>query len=171
MRSRKVKRDKGGRWQKGTPSPNSKGRPKRKKPARPFDLTDPRDFLNQQVVMKDGTTKFRGELLQLKIFEDAMKGKVTNQRYLQKRFDEAMTASAWLSFEYGQLVLKWIINNENLADPNYKVPPDLVSLMSRWHVLLHRENPEQFPDHMTPEHMIDVFRERHWRKKKQAARR
>lgn len=165
-RGRKVKRDAAGRWLPGTPSPHPQGRPRRKEPARPFDPTDIQDFMRQQVAMKDGVLKFRDELLLLKIFEDAMKGKVTNQRWLQNRLDTAIAAVAKLGFEYKQLLSTYVIDNEKLADLNYKVPADVLRDMKRWHVLLHQQDPHTYPAHMTPQHLIEVFREHHWKAKK-----
>ncbi|MBI1186064.1 MAG: hypothetical protein GC206_01755 [Alphaproteobacteria bacterium] len=167
-RPRKVKRDKNGRWQKGTRSPNPKGRPRRKKSARPFDPTDIRDFMNQQVAMKDGVVKTRNELLHLKMFEDAMKGRVSNQRYLQKRYDDATAAVAQIAMEYAELVSNWIVNNKKLADLSYRIPEDVVRRMRRYHVLLHGENPEKYPDHMTPDVFIETLTMQHWLKKKRS---
>lgn len=166
MRRRKVKRGNNGRWQKGTASPNPRGRPKRKKPARPFDPGEIRDFMNQQVVMKDGTTILRKQLLLLKMYEDAMKGKVTNQRFLLQRHDEATAAIAKLGFEYHQLLSIWIIDNQKLADLHYKAPEAELRQMRRIHILMHQVNPERYPQHMTPDKLIEIFRERHWAEKR-----
>lgn len=165
-RGRKVKRDKNGRWVKGTPSPNESGRPRRPRSSRKFDPTDIIDFMNQKVELNGGATKkTRLELLYLKMFEDAVKGRVSNQRYLKATYDEAATALGEARMRYSEMVMSWIVSNQNLANPAYNIPADALRHMNRLFALLRNRYPEEFPEGMTPENMTESFRDFHRERK------
>ena len=81
-------RDAKGRWQKGH-CPNPKGRPK-KQVMEDYNLGDLRHFRNSMIDVMSGGQKVtmdRHAALLHKMYESAMKGKVSMQRFLYKEFE------------------------------------------------------------------------------------
>lgn len=162
MRKRKVRRDANGRWIKGTASPNASGRPPRPRSSRKFDPTDILDFMNQEVDLNGGAAKkTRLELLYLKMFESAMKGRVSNQRYLKAMYEDAAAALGELRITYGEMMKSWVVNNEQLENPRYNIPADILRQMNRLFGMLRNRYPEEFPKGMEPETVIASFRDFH----------
>lgn len=84
-------RDAKGRWIR---SGNPKGRPRRQV-ARTLNMEDPYYFSQEEMpVTVNGETvyKTRNELVMLKLFDSAMKGRITAQKHLYKIFKEESDA-------------------------------------------------------------------------------
>ena len=109
----KPSRDAGGRWLKGH-CPNPKGRP-RKKIQADYDPGDIRHFgytvidvaVNGQIETMDRRTA-----LLHKMFESAMKDKVTMQRFLYAEFERNDERLAAARLRYEQLMTRWVIEND-----------------------------------------------------------
>ena len=109
-------RDARGRWQKGH-CPNPKGRPRKQK-FENYDPSDIRHFANTQVelMMNGEPVKLdRRAALLSKMFESAMKGRVSQQRYLMGLFEKNDVRLAQLRDRYNTLLHRWVLDN-----PNYK---------------------------------------------------
>ncbi len=119
-------RDTRGRWRKGH-CPNPKGRPK-KRPKMLPDQSNAYIFSNTMVdIVANGQkeTMDRRTALLNKMFESAMKGKVSMQRFLYKEFEmksERLTAARAY---YQQLIMKWVVDNPDLCDHDYKMPTEV----------------------------------------------
>lgn len=107
-------RDARGRWRKGH-CPNPKGRPRKKK-APNYDPSDFHHFMNTQVeLMVNGKPQLmdRKAAVLSKMFESAMKGRVSQQRYLMGLFEKNEAVLPELRQQYDALVYDWIIDNPN----------------------------------------------------------
>jgi hypothetical protein len=145
---RKPARDARGRWLKGY-CPNPEGRP-RKKPKQYLNLADIRIFGNTLIEVRtnDGVELMdRRAALLHKMFEDAMRGKVSMQRLLYAEFgrDDERLAAARVRHE--QLMIKWVIENpdfDGLDGENipFEVQLEILGLQA----VLHHYFPEQYPD-------------------------
>lgn len=108
----KPTRDARGRWLKGH-CPNPRGRP-RKKVQADYHQGDIRHFGNTLIdVAANGRveTMDRRTALNHKMFESAMKGRVSMQRFLYKEFernDERLVAAR---LRHEQLLTEWVIKN------------------------------------------------------------
>ncbi len=140
-------RDARGRWQKGH-CPNPKGRP-RKSAQSDYDPGDLRDFGNTLIevnVSGQRTLMDRRAALLHKMYERAMKGSVTNQRFLHQEFgrnDERLAASR---FRYEELMIDWVIENPDFKghdDENipFKIQLEIAGLES----LLNHYYPGSWP--------------------------
>ncbi len=105
-------RDARGRWRKGH-CPNPKGRPRKKKFS-DYNPSDIRHFANTQVelMMNGEAVKLdRRAALLNKIFESAMKGRVSQQRYLMGLFEQNDAKLAEARQLYETLLSEWILDN------------------------------------------------------------
>jgi len=108
----KPLRDANGRWMPGR-SPNPKGRPKKKR-APEYNPGDIRHFGNTLIeVAANGRVELmdRRTALTNKMYESAMKGKVSAQRFLYKEFERNDERLAAARVRYDQLVTEWVIEN------------------------------------------------------------
>ncbi len=116
-------RDSRGRWRKGH-CPNPKGRP-RKKPKEYPDLADIHFFGNTLIEIRvNGQTELvnRRAALLHKMYEDAMKGKVSMQKFLFHEFEKNDERLAAIRVRYDRLVIDWIINNPNPGKHGNDIP-------------------------------------------------
>lgn len=105
-------RDERGRWRKGH-CPNPKGRP-RKKRASNYDPSDFRHFTNTQIeLVVNGEVQQMGrkEALFHKMFESAMKGRVSMQRHLMQRIESNEAELSELRQQYHAFVYERILDN------------------------------------------------------------
>ena len=112
-------RDARGRWLKGH-CPNPKGRP-RKSAQSDYDPGDLRDFgstLIEVNVSGQRTLMDRRAALLRKMFEDAMKGKVSVQRFLYREFERNDERLAAAQFRYEELMTEWVIENPDFNAQN-----------------------------------------------------
>ena len=142
--SGEVRRDVRSRWLKGS-SPNPKGRPP-KTIFKDYSPSDARQFANTQielVVSGQPEKTDRRAVLHSKMFETAMSGKVSQQRYLMSLFEKSDANLAELRNQYDQLLHAWIIDNpefRNLDDSlTSKQRHELISLAS----VLGHHHPDQ----------------------------
>ena len=144
--SDKPSRDARGRW---LPDfcPNPKGRPK-KKPKVSFDLSDIRIFGNTLVdVVANGQkeTMDRRAALLHKIFESAMKGKVSQQRFLYQEFERNAKRLGAARADYDRLIMDWILNNPDFRKPDFDLPFEVELEMESLRALLNHYYPDQYP--------------------------
>ena len=145
-------RDAKGRWRKGH-CPNPKGRP-RKPPREDLDLSDLEVFGNTLIdVVSSGekVTMLRRAALLHKIFESAMKGKVSQQRFLYKEFENNSRRLAAIRNDYERLVIKWIIDNPKFKDPDFEIPFGVDLHIKQLRAILHHYYPTQYSDPKPPE--------------------
>ena len=137
----KNSRDNRGRWRKGH-CPNPKGRP-RKNRSSTYDPSDIRHFMNSQVeLMVGGEPRHldRKAALMSKIFESAMKGRVSQQRFLYGIFEKSEAQLSELRQQYHALVSEWIIDNpdfkgldESLTHHQYHTLITLAATLNHYH--------------------------------------
>ena len=142
-------RDEKGRWLPGH-CPNPKGRPR--KPLLPeVDESDIRVFRNSVVEFNIAGEKqymTRENALLHKIFEGAMRGKVTSQRFLYKIFEENSQMMAEARLRYDQLIIDWQINSDRHdRDIPFEVELEILSLQA----VLHHYFPSQYPCPRAPD--------------------
>jgi hypothetical protein len=119
-------RDAKGRWLPGH-CPNPKGRPK-KKLKKFLDESDLRWFGNTLIdVVTNGQmeTMDRRTALNNKIFESAMKGKVSMQRFLYREFARSDERLAAACARYEQLVTHWFARNPDSGKRDFEVPLEI----------------------------------------------
>ncbi len=143
--SDKPTRDARGRW---LPKycPNPKGRPKKKKPKVLYSEADIRIFshtLIDFVVNGQKVTMDRRTALNNKMFESAMKGKVSMQRFLYKEFERNAERLAAARVRYDRLIFYWILDNPDFGtrDMPFEVEMEIESLRS----MLNHYYPGQYP--------------------------
>ena len=132
----KPLRDARGRWMPGR-SPNPKGRPKKKR-APEYNPGDIRHFGNTLIeVAANGRVELmdRRTALLNKIYETAMKGGVTAQRFLYKEFERNDERIVAARVQYDRLVTEWIIENPNFkglddSDIPFDVQMQILGLQS-----------------------------------------
>ena len=108
------KRDARGRWRKGH-CPNPKGRPRKVK-FEGYNPSDIRHFANTQIelMMNGEPVKLdRRAALLNKSFESAMKGRVSQQRYLLQLFEKNDVRLAEMRHRYNTLLHRWVLDNPN----------------------------------------------------------
>ena len=88
-------RDARGRWTKGTTG-NPNGRPPKIPDLDMADVYNFSHFLTEIVIGGEKQLMTRHEIVLLKIFDSALKGRVSNQRYLIQKFEEAQMAKEYL---------------------------------------------------------------------------
>jgi hypothetical protein len=141
----KPSRDARGRWRSGCKSPNPKGRPK-KRPMVKRDQSDIRIFGNTIVdVIANGKieTMDRREALLNKIYEGAMKGKVTSQRFLFKEFAKNDELMADICVQYEQIMMQWIVNNH--GQNRVEVPIEIERRIIKLRYILNYHFPGDYP--------------------------
>jgi len=126
QRSSKTVRDARGRWLPGH-CPNPKGRPK-KEINKSYDPRDIRFFGNTVIDFNANGQKLsmdRREALLNKMFESAMKGKVTMQRFLYQEFEKNDKRIAAASARYQRLLFDWIIDHPKYGKSGYDRPLEI----------------------------------------------
>ncbi len=144
----KPTRDARGRWAPGY-CPNPAGRPRKK--YGPFESSDLQQFGNTLIDVRangQNETMLRRAALLNKMFESAMKGSVTAQRFLYKEFERSDMRLAEAVVRYDRLIFDQIINNSNRGKPRALDMPledeaEIVSLGSA----LHHYYPNQYPSY------------------------
>jgi hypothetical protein len=139
-------RDANGRWLKGH-CPNPKGRPKKKAQ----EDCDPSDIMHFGRAMIDVTaggqnqTMDRRAALLHKIFESAMKGRVSSQRFLYKEFENYDKRLAALRVEYDELIMYWVIENPDFRGHDAdNIPLEVQLRIKKLEMLLHQYYPELY---------------------------
>ena len=139
-------RDAKGRWRKGH-CPNPKGRP-RKQVMEDYDPGDLRHFRNTMIDVMSGGQKVkmdRRAALLHKIYESAMKGKVSMLRFLFKEFERNTEQLAIMRIRYDELMTEWVFK-----DPNYKgfdnLPFGLQLELISLETLLNHYHPGGYPN-------------------------
>ena len=144
----KSTRDARGRWRKGH-CPNPKGRP-RKKVQADYDPRDIRHFSNTMIdVAANGRieTMDRRTALLHKMYESAMKGRVSMQRFLYAEFERNDVRLAGAQLRYEQLMTRWVVENDDfdgLDGENipFDVRLEILSLQS----ILNHYFPGEYPN-------------------------
>ena len=144
----KPTRDPRGRWRKGH-CPNPRGRP-RKKFQSDHDRGDIRHFgktvidvaANGQVERMDRRTA-----LLFKMYESAMKGRVSMQRFLYNEFARNDERLAKLRNHYESLMIEWVIKNPRFDGPDGENIPFEVQLeIAALESVLSHYFPGQYPE-------------------------
>ncbi len=154
--SDKPTRDARGRWRPGH-CPNLKGRPK-KKPKTILDESDIQIFSNTLVdVVSNGqkVSMVRRSALLNKMFERAMKGSVTQQRFLYREFERNNERLAAARAHYDRLLFNWILNNPDFKKPDFDIPLEVEVEMESLRVMLNYYFPGQYPDRGMPANYDD----------------
>jgi hypothetical protein len=142
-------RDARGRWRKGY-CPNPKGRP-RKKPKAHLDQSDLRWFGRTSIEVRtnDGVKLMdRRAALLHKMFEDAMRGKVSMQRFLYAEFERNAERLAELRHRYDQLINYWYLDKKNFESRDGEDIPLAVELeIASLEALLNHYFPGQYSTH------------------------
>ena len=116
-------RDAKGRWTKDT-SGNLHGRPRNVPDLDMADVYNFSQFPTEIVIGGEKQLMTRQEVVLLKLFESAMKGRITAQKYLIEKFEQAQ-----MSREYVQLWLeKWA---DRIDEDPGSVPTEVVHMMRR----------------------------------------
>ncbi len=141
----KPTRDARGRWRQGH-CPNPNGRPK-KKPKMHRDQADIHTFGNTMVdLVANGQreTMDRRTALLNKIFESAMKGKVSMQRFLYKEFERNDRRLAVARAHYDRLMFDWVIDNPNFGKRGHDMPIEVELEILSLRTLLNHYYPGSF---------------------------
>ncbi len=142
----KPTRDARGRWRPGY-CPNLKGRPK-EKPKVSYDQADIRIIGNTIVdIMANGQKESmdRRTALINKMFESAMKGKISMQRFLYKEFERNAERLAAARVRYDRLMLDWVINNPDFKKPDFDIPFEVEVEMLSLRAMLNHYYPSSYP--------------------------
>ena len=142
----KPTRDARGRWRPGY-CPNTKGRP-RKKPKTIIHEADIQIFGNTLIdVVSNGqkVSMVRRSALLNKMFESAMKGRVSQQRFLYKEFERNAERLAAARVHYDRLLFDWIINNPDFKKHDFEMPFEVEVEMGSLRVLLNHYYPWDYP--------------------------
>ncbi len=145
--SDKPTRDARGRWLPGN-CPNHKGRPKKKKPKVLPDQSDIRIFGHTMIdVVTNGQKEMmdRRTALLSKMYESAMKGKVSQQRFLYKEFERNDERLAATRLHYERLMFDWYINDPVPGKPRVEVPLEVELEIIRQKALLNHYFPGAYP--------------------------
>ena len=142
----KPTRDARGRW---LPDycPNRKGRP-RKKPKMIIDESDIFDFGRTLIdVVSNGQMEkmTRRTALNRGIFESAMRGKVSQQRFMYKEFarnDERLAAAR---VYYDQMMQYWFVEHPDRHKSDFKIPIKVEAEMLGLRVMLNSYYPKSYP--------------------------
>jgi hypothetical protein len=139
-------RDARGRWRPGY-CPNPKGRPK-KKPKVIVDQSDIRFFGSKLVeVMSNGEKEMmdRRSALLNKMYESAMKGRVSMQRFLHQEFEKNDRLLAETCLRYDKLLFDYVINNPKFCKPDYDLPPEIEAELQSLRTVLNHYFPYDYP--------------------------
>ena len=145
-------RDSNGRWLAGH-CPNPKGRP-RKKPKEFLSEWDLRTFGRMQidiVVNGQEVTMDRRTALLNKMFESAMKGKISAQRFLQQEFEKNDEQIAAVRIHYDQLIMEWILGEPDVRKPKNEIPLEVELEIAGLLTLLNHYYPGSYPLHRMSE--------------------
>ena len=139
-------RDARGRW---LPDycPNPKGRPK-KKPKVSYDQADIRIFGNTRidfVVNGQKETMDRRTALMNKMFESAMKGKVSMQRFLYMEFERNAERLGAARAHYSRLIFDWILDNPEFGKDDFDMPLEVEVEIESLRSMLNYYFPDQYP--------------------------
>ncbi len=116
-------RDAKGRWTKDT-SGNLHGRPRNVPDLDMAEVYNFSQFPTEIVIGGEKQLMTRQEVVLLKLFESAMKGRITAQKHLIEKFEQAQ-----MSREYVQLWLeKWA---DRIDEDSGSVPTEVVHMMRR----------------------------------------
>ncbi len=142
----KPTRDARGRWRPGY-CPNPKGRPM-KKPKTIIHEADIQIFGNTLIdVVSNGqkVSMVRRSALLNKMFESAMKGRVSQQRFLHKEFERNDERLAAARVHYDRLIFDWFLNNPAPGQPRVEMPFEVEAEMQSLRVLLNHYYPWDYP--------------------------
>ena len=143
----KPTRDARGRWRPGY-CPNTKGRP-RKKPITIIHEADMQIFGNTLIdVVSNGqkVSMVRRSALLNKMFESAMKGRVSMQCFLYKEFERIDERMAVARVHYDRLLFDWVINNNPVPSrPRVEIPLEVEVAMDSLRVMLNHYYPDSYP--------------------------
>ena len=143
----KPTRDARGRWEPGY-CPNPKGRPKKKKPKVIRNQSDIHFFGNTMVdILTNGQkeTMDRRTALNNKMFESAMKGTFSQQRFLYKEFEKNDARIAATMLQYERLMFDWYVNNPAPGKPRVEMPPEVEVEIIQLRGLLNHYYPGSYP--------------------------
>jgi hypothetical protein len=142
----KPMRDAQGQWLPGH-CPNPRGRPK-KRLVLHGEHADIHHFGNSVIEAKiQGQTQLltRRAMLNEKIFENAMKGKVSSQRLLHKEFEKSDERLAEIRLYFDDLVRKWLVDHPDRRRPEFSVPDDIMKEILDLLKFLNRYYPDVYP--------------------------
>lgn len=142
----KPARNARGHWLPGH-CPNPKGRP-RKKPKVVHDQSDIRIFGSTLVNVQSGGQKEsmdRRTALLNKMFESAMKGRVSMQRFLYHEFERNAARLAAARVHYDRLILDWVIDNPDFGKRDFEMPIEVEADMLSLRALLNHYFPHEYP--------------------------
>ncbi len=142
----KPTRDASGRWRPGY-CPNPKGRP-RKKPKTIIHEADIQIFGNTLIdVVSNGqkVSMVRRSALVNKIFESAMKGRVSQQRFLYKEFEKNDERLAAARLHYDRLIFDWFLNDPEPGKPRVEMPFEVEVEIMGLRSLLNHYYPDSYP--------------------------
>lgn len=144
----KPTRNARGHWLKGH-CPNPKGRP-RKKVDPTYDPRNIRHFGNTVIEIRvNGQIELmdRRTAVLHRMFEDAMKGKVSTQRFLYAEFERNDLQLTQARHRYQQLIIRWVIENDNFDGRDGDSIPVAIQLeILGLEAFLHHHFPSQYPD-------------------------
>ncbi len=143
----KPTRDARGRWRPGY-CPNLKGRPKKKKPKMMYSEADIRIFGHTMIdFMVNGQkeTMDRRTALNNKMFESAMKGNASMQRFFYKELERNAERLAAARVRYDRLVIEWIVDNPEFGKPDYNIPFEVEVEIASLRSILNFYFPDQYP--------------------------
>jgi len=144
----KPTRDDEGRWLPGH-CPNPKGRPKKEKnPSVLQDQSDIRIFGNTLVdIVANGQkeTMDRRTALINKMFETAMKRRVSMQRFLYQEFVKNAEQLAAARARYDRLMFDWVIDNPDFRKSDFEIPIEVQVEMASLRALLNFYFPSDYP--------------------------
>ena len=142
----KPARDANGRWLPGH-CPNPRGRPK-KIHIEEQDQSDMRHFADTFIdVVTNGKIESmdRRAALNNKMFESAMKGRVSMQRFLYAEFERVDQRLAEVIVRYQQLMNYWHIEHPDVGKSDFKIPPEVEVELEQLRDLLNHYFPGDIP--------------------------
>lgn len=92
----------------------------------------------------------RRAALRHNIYKDAMKGKISAQRFMYKEFERYKEQHAILQNHYDHLIFKWYINNPLFGKGDYEIPNTVQMEIASLRNVLRHYYPLSYPQY-TPE--------------------
>ncbi len=132
--------------------PNPKGRPKKKPTVLP-DQSDIHIFYNTVIdVLTSGQREMmdRRTALLNKMYESAMKGRVSQQRFLYKEFERNDERLAATRLHYERLMFDWYVNNPAPGKPRVDMPLEVELEIMQLRGLLNHYYPGSYPPNGIP---------------------